>query len=222
VNDFVQAYGPLCQRGHDVVSIHLSAKLSGTLNSAYQARESLSSGGLTGGVGAGEIEIIDSRLTSMGLGMVVLAAAKMASQGAGRDVVVQGVKDSLGRCHCYFLLDTLEYLHKGGRIGKAKAFLGSLLSIKPILTIRDGEAHPVERTRTRARGIQRLVELASALAPAQGLSVLHSTTPAEAETLKERLSGLAPSGELVMSRFGPVVGTYLGPGALGVTLMAAP
>jgi len=237
VNDFLQVYRSLVDEGHDVVSIHLSAKFSGTLNSAIQARLVLSRSPdpeLAEGEGeageeaphsdqpgrAGRIEIVDSRMTSMGLGLVTLAAAQLVKEGVPYDRVVSGVQESLPSTHCYFLLDTLEYLQKGGRIGKASAFLGSLLSIKPVLMIKDGEAHPVERVRTRERGLQRLVEIIRGLAPAKYLSIIHSTTPDEAEALRERLGDILPKEEVIMSRFGPVIGTYLGPGALGVGLMS--
>ena len=218
VNDFLQVYRPLIDEGHDVVSIHLSAKLSGTLNSALQAREALSP---PQAPGSGRIEIIDSQMASAGLGLVTLAAAQMARAGASFDQMVAGVQSSLSHAHCYFLLDTLTYLQKGGRIGKASAFLGSVLNIKPILMIKNGEAHPVERARTRERGLKRLVELITDLAPAKYLSIVYTTTPDDANALKERLSDLAPEDGIIMARFGPVVGTYLGPGALGVGLISS-
>ncbi len=221
VNDFMQVYRPLCDDGHDVVSIHLSAKFSGTLNSATQAREALMAPGADGEGPPRRIEIIDSKLTSMGLGLATLMAARLARDGASCDQVVESVRDSLPRVHCYFLLDTLAYLQKGGRIGKASAFLGSVLNIKPLLMIRDGEAHPAERVRTWDRGLRRLVEIVRGLGPAESLSVLHSTAPEAAEVVRERLADMVPSGEVIMARFGPVIGTYLGPGALGVSLVAS-
>ena len=221
VNDFLQVYKTLSDEGHDVISVHLSAKFSGTLNSAEQARQIHFSTRPTGAGAPGRIEIIDSRLTSMGLGLVALAVARMVKDGASCDQVAGEIQATIARAHCYFLVDTLEYLQKGGRIGKASAFLGSLLNIKPILMIKDGEAHPVERVRTRERGLRRLAETMRDLGPAQFVSIMHSTTPQEAEVLKERLKDLVPPEEIIMARFGPVVGTYLGPGALGVGLMSS-
>ena len=217
VNDFLQVYRALTGQGHDVVSVHLSEKLSGTLNSATQAKKALESEQPDGP----RIEIIDSRLTSAGLGLIALEAAQTAGSGGTWEQVVGQVQGSLVHTNCYFLLDTLEYLQKGGRIGKASAFLGSLLSIKPLLMIKDGEAHPVERLRTRRRGVERLVETARGLAPARHLAVVHSTTPGEAEALRELLRDLVPEGEVLMTRFGPAIGTYLGPGALGVSVMSS-
>ena len=226
VNDFLQVYTALSNEGHDVLSIHLSAKLSGTLNSAIQARLALSEAegevsSLTQPPRSRRIEIIDSQMASVGLGLITLAASQMVKAGASCDEVVAEVQSSLPQTHCYFLLDTLEYLQKGGRIGKASAFLGSLLSIKPILMIKDGEAHPVERVRARERGLRRLEEIIKGLAPVKLLSIVYSTTSDEAEALKERLSDLVPEEEIIMARFGPVLGTYLGPGALGVSVMSS-
>ena len=216
VNDFLEVYRDLSGQGHDVVSVHLSAKFSGTLNSAMQARVALGSDQQVATDSPRSIEIIDSEKTSMGLGLVALAAARLVRDGASSSQVVEGVHRSMPQTHCYFLLDTLEYLQKGGRIGKASAFLGSILNIKPILMIRDGEAHPVERVRTRERGLKRLVETINGLSPVTEVSILHTTTPDEADSLRDRLSDLVPAQEMIMARFGPVVGTYLGPGALGV------
>ena len=222
VNDFLQVYKALSVEGHDIVSIHLSAKLSGTLNSAIQARALLTEAAQPGGAkDSGSIEIIDSRMASVGLGLIALAAAHVVRAGGSWGEVVESVRSSLPRTHCYFLLDTLEYLQKGGRIGKARAFLGSLLGVKPILMVKDGEAHPVERVRTREKGLRKLAEILTGLAHAKHLAVLHSTTPGDAEALRERLGDLAPEGGIVMARFGPVVGTYLGPGALGVSLLSS-
>ena len=220
VGNFLQVYQTLCDQGYEVVSIHLSAELSGTLNSATQARETLLSA-TTGGTGTPKrVEIIDSRMASLGLGLLALEAAQMAKTGSSCDQVVEGVKGCLPKTHCYFLLDTLEYLQKGGRIGKAAAFLGSILKIKPLLMMKDGEAHPVERVRTWERGLQRLEETINGLGPAKRLGILHSTTPEVAEVLHGRLKDIVSEGEPIMSRFGPAIGTYLGPGALGVTLIS--
>ena len=212
VGAFLELYRDLVGGGDPVVSIHISSKLSGTYNSANQARQELADA---------QIEVIDSLQGSLGLGLMVMQAARAASQGQSLEQVTQVTRQAMGRVYFFGLLDTLEYLQKGGRIGRAQAFLGSLLRVKPILTCRDGEVHPLERAHSRTRGIQRLEELARELAPIQDLGVLHSTTPEEAHALAERLRPLA-SGEVVMSQVGPVVGTYLGPGVLGVALCQTP
>lgn len=224
VGDFLEVYKALSSQGHDVVSVHLSAKLSGTLNSAIQAKASLESSQESGTEEESlstRIEIIDSQLASVGLGAVVFAAAQVAKNDGTCDEVLAEVQGAMPRTRVYFLLDTLEYLQKGGRIGKASAFLGSLLSIKPILTVSNGEAHPFERPRTRQKGMQRLEEIARSASPLERLCIVHSTAPEDAEALRERLGDLMPKEDIIMSRFGPVVGTYLGPRVLGVSVTSA-
>jgi len=212
--DFQTVYGELLGQGHQIVSIHVSGKLSGTLNSAEQAKVAL-------GEAAAGIEIVDSRLVSIPLGLMALAAAQMAGQAGSPQEVADQARRDVPLTNGFFMLDTLEYLRKGGRIGKAHAFVGSVLGVKPILTIRDGEAHPVERPRNRDRATRRLVELAHELSPFSHLAVIYSTEPEQAEDLRGRLSGLLPSDDVVVARFGPTLGTYIGPKSLGVAFVRA-
>ena len=213
--DFQSVYRELLDQGHEVVSVHISGKLSGTLNSANQALTAL------GDSDASRIEIVDSQLASIPLGLVAIAAAQMAEGNDSHQQVAEQVRCGLSLTHGYFALDTLEYLQKGGRIGKAQAFVGSVLNVKPILTLRDGEAHPVERLRNRDRAVRRLIELSQGLAPLRQLAVIYSTEAEQAEFLMSSLSGLVPADQLVAARFGPTLGTYLGPRAVGVALTRA-
>ena len=206
--DFLSAYDEMGQTTDEILSVHISAKLSGTMNSATQAREEYG--------GESRIEIIDSLQGSMGLGMLAIAAAEAARRGGSLDDVVTETRAAIPKVGFMGLVDTLEYLEKGGRIGKAQAFVGSLLRIKPLLTIRDGEAHPLERARTRAKGVDRMCELVQAEMPLKDLAVVYTTTPDEARALAQRLQSFLPQGEVILSQVGPVVGTYLGPGVLGV------
>ena len=206
--DFLSAYDEMGQTTDEILSVHISAKLSGTMNSATQAREEYG--------GESRIEIIDSLQGSMGLGMLAIAAAEAARRGGSLDDVVTETRAAIPKVGFIGLVDTLEYLEKGGRIGKAQAFVGSLLRIKPLLTIRDGEAHPLERARTRAKGVDRMCELVQAEMPLKDLAVVYTTTPDEARALAQRLQSFLPQGEVILSQVGPVVGTYLGPGVLGV------
>ena len=210
--DFQAVYEELVEQGHSIVSIHLSAKLSGTLNSAEQARDS---------IGAADIQIIDSQLASIPMGLVVLAAAQLAQNGGSSQEIADQVRRDLPLTQCYFLLDTLEYLQKGGRIGKAQAFLGNMLNVKPILGLRDGEVHPVERPRNRQRGIRRLLELAHQAAPLRQLAVIYSTEPEVAVELRLGLTDLLPEDQIVTTRYGATLGTYLGPKAVGLALTRA-
>lgn len=221
IADFQAVYRDLLDQGHHIVSIHVSSKLSGTLNAAEQARASLGA--------SVPIEIIDSRLASIGLGLAALGSAQLAQgyppypplqRGDYRGVADQA-RRSLTKNRVFFILDTLDYLEKGGRIGKARAFLSSILSIKPILTLQDGEVHPMERPRNRERAVRRTVELVRELAPVRQLAVIYSTEPDQAAELRQRLSDLLPLEEIITTRFGAALGTYVGPGAIGVALTQA-
>ena len=211
--DFQEVYRDLVGQGDQVISIHVSGKLSGTLNSAEQAKASLENEGEDA-----PVEIIDSQLASMAMGLMVLDAAIMAAEGGEYSEVAAQVRQRLATHHGLFALDTLEYLQKGGRIGKASAFLGSILNVKPILRLQDGEAHPVERPRNRDRAMRRLVELAKEMAPVRRLAVVYSTDMERMHSLKQELSGLLPDDQIIEARFGSTLATYLGPDALGVAL----
>jgi DegV family protein with EDD domain len=167
------------------------------------------------------VAVVDSRLASLGLGLVVLGAAQVAGQATSPQRLAEQVRAGLPKTRCFLVLDTLEYLQKGGRIGKAQALLGTLLNVKPILTIQDGEAHPVERQRNRPRALARVVELARALGPVASLGVIYSTEPEQAMMLRHSLAGLLPEEQIIVSQFGATLGTYLGPRALGVVLTTA-
>ena len=142
----------------------------------------------------------------------------MASKGGSVHDIAGQIRQSLGLHHGLFALDTLEYLQTGGRIGKARAFMGSVLHVKPILRLQDGEAHPVERPRNRERAMRRLVELAQELAPVRRLAVIYSTDSDRMAELKQGLTGILPADQIIESRFGSTLGTYIGPDALGVAV----
>ena len=215
VADFQAVFDELVGEGHQVVSIHISGKLSGTVDSANQARAALGEQGTAGSA------VADPQLASIPLGLLVLSAAQRARNARSHTQLAESVRAEVPLTNGYFVVDTLEYLQKGGRIGKAQAFLGSVLSVKPILTLHDGEAHPLERPRNRERAFKRLVELANEMAPLRQLAVIHSTEPDRVEALRECLSDLLPSEDVVVARFGPTLGTYLGPKALGVAFTRA-
>ena len=213
VGVFQSAYQELLDQGHDIVSIHLSQKLSGTVNSATQAKAALGD--------AANIEVIDTNLASIAVALVVAAAAEHARETDSCQEVAERVRQDLGLTGVVFSLDTLEYLQKGGRIGKAQAFIGSLLSVKPILTLLDGEVHPLERPRNHERAMRRLAELVRERAPVQRMGIIYSTEPSWAEDLKDRLSDVMPPEQVITGRFGPAVGAYVGPNGLGVAVTSA-
>ena len=213
VGAFLETYRGLLEAGHQVVSIHISAKLSGTMNSALQAQEQL---------GAGDrLAVVDSLQVGLALGVVARAVARLVQDGASLTETVALAPGISERVRLFVLLETLEYLQKGGRIGKAQAFLGSLLHIRPILTVRDGEVHPLERVRARQRGLERLCQLAAERGSLQQVGICHSTTPEDALALEEQVHPLLADGVRVFqARFGPVLGTHVGPGAVGIALEA--
>ena len=210
VGEFLDLFQRLTEDGSPVVAVLISSKLSGTYNAALQARQQLEP--------ARRVELVDTLQASLGLGLVAVAAARAALGGATVEEVVAEAQRASREVRFMGVLDTLEYLQRGGRIGKAQAFLGSLLRIKPILYVKDGEAHPLERVRTQERAVARLVELVRELAPLQAAGVVYTTTPEEALALRQRVEEVAPAEGVIVGRCGPVIGTYLGPGALGVAV----
>ncbi|MEX0761696.1 MAG: DegV family protein [Dehalococcoidia bacterium] len=211
---FVEAYQKLAESFDAIVSVHISSRVSGTHNSAVQAKEEMSDSGT-------RIEVVDTLQASMGLGLVALGVADAVKAGANVDETVETAKSLSGRASFFGLVDTLEYLQKGGRIGRAQMYLGSLLRIKPILSLVDGVAHPLDRARTWSRGYARVKEITEEAAPLSALAVMHSTDSEPTDRLASELARLVPGGEVVKAQFGPVLGTYLGPGSIGISLIRA-
>ena len=212
--EFKETYDRLGVHAEGIVSIHISSKISGTLNSARQ--------GAAQSTATCPIEVIDSAQASMGLGLVVLAAAEAASRGASHDDVVLATRDSVSRAQCFCLFETLEYLQKGGRIGKARALLGSILRIKPMIIVRDGEVHPLGKARTFPKALEMMKRTSRDFAPIESLAVMHSTTPEVAKQVADDLGDLLPKGvEPYVTRFGPALGVHAGPGAIGIALLQA-
>jgi DegV family protein with EDD domain len=213
VGDFTTEYEPLLAEGRDIVSIHLSAGISGTCKSALQAKERL----IDEGKGGERIHVYDSRSSAGGMGLVVLAAAHAAeggADGAGTLAATERCREGLDM---WFAIDTLEYLRKGGRIGAAQAWLGSALQIKPILTLGE-EITPVERVRTRRRAFERMVEFGRQLRDrgADGWVVQHIQDSDTAQRLVEQCRQLFDSDPVFVSEVGPVIGAHVGPGMIGI------
>jgi len=208
--DFANVYNALSREADSIISIHLSSKLSGTYNSAVQGKKMISK--------MCDIEIVDSQTVSIALGLVVIQASKMAKSGMGLQQIVKELGQIISNVHILMLLDTLKYLAKGGRNGKAKALLGSLLSVRPLLTVKNGELVPFRQVRTRSKGINLLLDFARNAGEIQDLAVLHSTTPDEAQTLIERISSFFPKERTILARLGPALGVHGGPGVLAIAL----
>ncbi len=212
VGDFCAVYERLLADGRDVVSIHLSAGISGTFKSASQAKERL----IEEGKGGERIKVYDSRSSCGGQALVVLAAAAAAERGAGGPDVLAAAERCREALEMWFAIDTLEYLRKGGRIGAAQAWLGSALQIKPILTLGE-EITPVERVRTRRRAFERMVDYARQRRDdgADAWVVQHIQDPETAQRLVEQCRELFGSDPVFVSEIGPVIGAHVGPGLLG-------
>jgi DegV family protein with EDD domain len=211
IGDFLAIYEPLVNEGREVVSIHISAGLSGTVDSALQAAERLKRNA------SDRVTVLDSESACGGLGLMVLAAASAAKAGAAAGEVVERARAARQDLKMWFAVDTLEYLRRGGRIGAASAWLGTALKIKPILTV-ESEIAPVERVRTGARALRRLQDYAEQRKAdgADAWVVQHIQAPQEAEALMAETEKLMGKPAMFSSEVGPVIGAHVGPGLLGV------
>lgn len=208
--EFLAVWEPLLDEGREVVSLQISAGVSGTHNSATQARESLGDRGQ-------RVHLVDTRSGAGGEGLVVLAASAAARAGQSGAAVAQHSEAARERMRIWFSVDTLEYFERGGRIGRAQSWIGSALKIKPILTI-ESDIGPVERVRTSAKAFQRMVEFLELLAEdgQDGWCVQHIRSPDQADALAAEGRRIFGNEPLFVSEVGPVMGTYAGPGMLGV------
>ncbi|MBI5032724.1 MAG: DegV family protein [Chloroflexi bacterium] len=204
---FEDMYRKLSESTNQILAIHTIASLSGIYNASRVAAEN---------VKTARIELIDSRQVTMSLGWLVIQAARAAKDGHSLDEIKQIVEDTKNRVHIIAMLDTLEYAQRGGRLGKGKALVGTLLNVKPLLSVIDGEIMPVENVRTQKRALQRLVEIVLGSGPIQELSVIHAEALDHAKTLREMLAETFPEEHIVMSETGPVLGSHVGPGAVGI------
>jgi len=214
---FHDLYTSLIDQGYDILSIHIASKLSGTIDSAIQARNMLP---------GAQIEIVDSFTTSLAMGFQTLAAARLAVQGATLKECKIEAERAREHTGLLFVLNTLEYLHRGGRIGGAQAFMGTLLNLKPILEVRNGRVEAVERVRTAAKARERMVELFfervdQARCPIR-IATLHADTPDVSLSLLENARqrfGVSDVAETIQGIVCPVLGVHSGPGALGIAYM---
>jgi DegV family protein with EDD domain len=212
IGDFLAVWEPLLEDRHDIVSIHLAGGISGTVEAARQAHALLAERGL-----GSRVEVIDGETACGGTGLLVLAACAAARAGADKDAVVARVREARRKLQIWFCLDTLEYLRRGGRVGKAQAWLGGTLRIKPILSL-EHEIVPVERVRTAGRAFERMVAYAQELYDngSDGWVVQHIQAPEQSQRLIERCREIFDSEPVFTSEVGPVIGTYTGPGLIGV------
>jgi DegV family protein with EDD domain len=214
IGTFAEMYEKLGETHDEIISVHLSSKLSLTHGAAVNAVSELGSNGP-------RIEVVDTEQASMALGYTAVQAAEAIAGGSSLDDAVALVKNASKRAVFIGMVDTLEYLVRGGRIGKAQGYVGSILRVRPILTLQDGIAHPFERARNRKKGIARLKSIVAEYAPLEKLSVLYTTDEVDAQNIANEIAEFAPDGEPIVAQLGPVVGNYLGPGTLGLGLIRA-
>ncbi len=209
---FTQVYRRHLDAGDTVVSVHIAAKFSGTIQSASLAAQ---------GFPDGAIRVVDTTTVSAGMQFIVRGALDDARAGCDAAEVERRVLDRRNRVGVYVLLDTLAYLARGGRIGRAQSLVGGILNVKPLLCLRDGEVHPQARVRSRKQGIAKLIELAAAARPLEGLAVFHCGAPELLGLIEPQLRADHPGIELTAGQLGAVVGTYSGPGGVGVAFLRA-
>ena len=208
---FVEIYERIAEGGNDVLVLTISHKLSGTYDTACRAVEMAKVGT--------RIEVIDTLHVIMAEGMIAIEAAKAAQSGAGLDEIIEQVKKNIPRVEERMAFDTLEYLKRGGRIGSAQAFLGSILKINPVLRLKDGEVFPLSRERSRAKAIDSLYNFTREYAQIDAIAIEDATTPEDADKLMQRLRIVYPETTIYRSKVGAVMGAHVGPSIIAVSVM---
>jgi len=209
VQAFRQTYESLAADAAGIVCITVGSKLSGTYNAASLAARDFEHV---------PVRVVDSRTASIALGLIVIAAAEVARDGASLEEVEVVARDAADRTNIVFYADTLEYLQKGGRIGRARAMLGSILEVKPVLTVTEGEAAQYARTRTRGKAIQALVDWAGKRVNPERVSVIWQQNETDLNRLLDALGQHYPREKIEITQYGPVIGVHVGPGAMGVAV----
>jgi DegV family protein with EDD domain len=208
---YADAYDKLAEKTNEIMVISVTAKLSATYQVALQAIGLMKK--------RCRVEVLDSQWAVMAQGFITIAAAKAAQSGAKLDEVLDVASHTVHRVGMCAAFDTLEYLERGGRIGKAQAFLGSLLKINPIICMKDGEVHPLARERSRAKAIDYLYNFATSFGKVEGLAIEYATDLDEANRLVQRLHSKYPQVPIYLTRTSPVIGTHTGPGLVVVSVV---
>ncbi len=208
---FAEAYDKLAEETDEILAIIVSSRLSGTYEVALQSVALMKR--------KCRVEVIDSRWATMAQGFIVMAAARAAQAGASLGKVIELIRKTIPRVDFRAAFDTLEYLRRGGRIGRAQAFLGSILRINPIITLKDGLVEPVGRTRSRAKAMEHLYNFATSFSRIEEMAVEDTACPDDAEALVERLSTKFPKERIYRSKMTPAIGTHTGPGLLLVAIL---
>jgi len=209
--DFTKIYDRLAEETDEILSIHVTSKLSAVYEAALRGKEQMKM--------KCQVEVVDSSLAIMAQGLIVITAANEANSGASLNQISNRVKETIPKVHLRMCFDTLEYLRRGGRIGRAQAFLGSMLRVNPILEMKNGEAYPVGRERSRAKAIEALYSFTTNISNIRELAVEYATTPEEAEALAQRFNSIFPRERIYISKVSPVVGAHIGPHAIGIAVL---
>jgi DegV family protein with EDD domain len=212
---FMQIYQKIAEGSKEIISIHVSSALSGTYNAALNAARQMNE------TKDAHITVIDSRNASMCLGWMVIAAAEAAQRGESSAEIINLALDMIPRLHIPSMLDTLEYVRFSGRIGKAQAFLGTLLNVKPILGIEGGEVIPIERARSKGKALERLVDITRHYAPFEDVAVMHTHAPETVQELVDMLAPYHPRERIIISETCAAIGAHVGPGALAACVVSS-
>ncbi len=213
VGTFLEAYEGLKSKADEVLSLHVSAKLSGTYNSAIQAQREIADGP--------RIEVVDSLQVSLGLGLQVREVARIAKAGGSLDDALEFLRVEIPNVLAYVTVDTLEHLVRGGRASRLQGFFAGLLDIKPVIVVRDGETHPMGRARTRRKALAQFPEIAARSKGIRAMGFMHAVAPEDAEQLAQECARFLPRDEILISEFTPVMGCHLGSRAIGVAIWSA-
>lgn len=208
--EFLEVYRRLSTGGNSIISLHISAQLSGTVQSATLARSMLS---------AAPIEVLDTKLTSIALALIALPAAQAAAAGADKNTVLGLCQELISTTQVFFMVDTLEYLQRGGRIGRAQALLGSILSIKPILRLQDGVVTPVDKVRGRVKAMEALIRLAAQGREAHGeftYGVVWGNDAVLRDQFLQQVEAALGQPPFIVVQTGAVIGSHVGPGLVGI------
>ncbi len=208
---FARTYARLAEETDEILVIMLSSRLSGLYNAALQSAALVE--------GNCRIVVVDSKQAVMAQGFVVIKAAQAARDGASLDEILEIVNQNIPRVEMHAAFDTLEFLKRGGRIGRAQAFMGSMLRVNPIITLKDGVVEPAGRARSRSKAMDLLYDFAAGYSHIEGLAVEEAACPEDADRLVERLSAIFPRERILRSRTTPVIGTHTGPGLLLVAVL---
>ncbi|MCL2281490.1 MAG: DegV family protein [Dehalococcoidia bacterium] len=211
--DFVQVYESILKEADDIVSIQCASSLSGIYQSALHGRD------LVGG--KGHIEVIDSGMTSMGLGIIAIAAARLAKTGASLASVMDETSTAASQSYAWGIFDTLKYAFRGGRLGKIKSLIGNILPVKPMLTLKNGSLRPTGVVRTRAKGIDKLLDNVRKFKNIHDFGIVHSSAQDDAQKLRAKLSALVDKSRIYISQLGPGIGVHGGPGVLILSMRAS-